>query len=831
MTRRLPLDRLRGPLADTGGLSQAQAEEQRRRFGRNDITEVGGHPWLDVLRDTASDSMIWFLVGTGVLYAALGERVEAATLLLAVLPLIGMDAVLHWRTQASTAGLRSHLAATATVLRAGAPTCIPASDVVPGDLALVEAGEAFPADGVVVGGGELQVEESALTGESYPVRKRPLAAMPADDSEVAVEAVHWGLAGTRVLTGRAALRVVFTGGETLYGEIVRSARSGAHERTPLQAAIANLVAVLIVAATVMCVILAIVRVRQGHGWVDAVVSALTLAVAALPEEFPLVFTFFLGVGVYRLAGRQALVRRAVSVENIGRVSCICSDKTGTITEGRLRLTHLLPADGFDEARLLELAAIASRRRGDDPLDSAIQHAAAARGVVPAVEDIERIPFSEDTRRETAIVRAARPPAGGVLAASKGSAEVIFDMARLDAAERARWDARAAALAAAGHKVIACAWQPLDGERWAGGEPQHGYHFAGLLCFEDPVREGVAGAIAVCRQAGIHTVMVTGDHPLTARAVAGEIGLGGAAPEVITAAEMERCLAAGEGDRLDTVHVIARAVPSQKLRLVQALQRRGQIVAVTGDGVNDVPALQAADVGIAMGERGTRSAREVASIVLLDDNFRTIVRAIAEGRQLFRNLQLSFAYLLMIHIPLVITAALIPLSGYPMLYLPIHLVWLELIIHPTALLVFQELPTTAGLTPATGGRVARFFSNADWLRILLVGVALTVIVTAGYARSLGAGSNVEHARAMVLAVLTMASAVLTAALSGLRTGTARCVAAATAGLSVGLIQIPAASRTLHMEPLHADDWGLAVAAAVLVGLPVLLRRRRAERARA
>ena len=828
MTRPLPLDRLCGLHTDAGGLGGAQVEEQRRLFGRNDITEVGRAPWRDLLRDTARDPMIWFLVGTGVLYACLGELLEAGTLLIAVLPLIGMDAVLHWRTQASTEGLRSHLAATAIVLRDGVQTIIPAAEVVPGDLAFVEAGEAFPADGIIVAGRELQVEESALTGESYPVRKHLLAAIPASDAEVVVDTEHWGLAGTRLLTGRVSLRVVFTGCDTLFGEIVRSARGG-HERTPLQAAIANLVTVLITAAAVVCVILAIVRLRQGYGWVDAVVSALTLAVAALPEEFPVVFTFFLGVGVYRLAKRQALVRRAVSVENIGRISCICSDKTGTITEGRLRLTHLVPADTFDEARLLELATIASRQTGNDPLDVAIQHAAAARGIASDVEVVERMPFTEDTRRETAIVRAAHKQTSEVFAASKGSAEVILEMAQLDSAQRARWHDRAAALASEGHKVIACAWQPLDDERWTGGEPQHGYHLVGLLCFEDPVREGVAEAIALCRQAGIHTIMVTGDHPLTARAVATEIGLGGTAPHVITAAEMQRSLEEGS-DHLETVDAIARAVPSQKLGLVRALQRRGEVVAVTGDGVNDVPALQAADVGIAMGERGTRSAREVAAIVLLDDNFRTIVRAIAEGRQLFRNLRLSFAYLLMIHIPLVITAALIPLAGYPVLYMPIHIVWLELIIHPTALLVFQDLPATERLTPIVRRRVARFFSNADWLRIVLVGSALTLIVAAGYERSLGVGRNVEHARAMALAVLTTTSAVLTAALSRLRDWMARGVAAATVMLSAGLIQIPALSRLLHLQPLHLDDWALAVAAATLVGLPVLLRVRHGEHAR-
>jgi len=823
MSRRpIPTDRLSGLPGGTVGLTSAQARAQGERYARNEIVEVARNPWAALLRDTARDPMIWFLVGTSLLYALLGELAEMATLLGAVVPLVAMDAILHRRTQASTEGLRSHLADRATVVRDGVATPLSAADIVPGDLVLVAAGESFPADGIVVDGRDLQVEESILTGESFPVRKHPLA-VPIEAAQESVDAEHWGLAGTRLLTGRAALRVVYTGAETLYGEIVRSARSGARARTPLQGAIANLVAVLVAVAAVVCVILAVVRLRQGYGWVDALVSALTLAVAALPEEFPVVFTFFLGVGVYRLAKRQALVRRAVSVENIGRISCICSDKTGTITEGRLRLTHLIPAEGVSEGRLLELAALASRLSSNDPLDDAILHTAAARGALPAsVEELERIPFAEDTRRETAVVRGSGASDGGVLAATKGSTEVILGMAHLADAARARWSERESAVAAEGHKVIACAWQVLAAGRWTGGEPGRGYRFAGLLAFEDPVREGVAEAIHTCQAAGIHTIMVTGDHPLTAGAVAREIGLGGGAPCVITADEIERLVDGGE---LGAVDVIARAVPSQKLGLVRALQQRGELVAVTGDGINDVPALQAADIGIAMGERGTRSAREVASIVLLDDNFRTIVRAIAEGRQLFRNLQLSFAYLLMIHIPLVTTAALIPLAGYPMLYLPIHIVWLELIIHPTALLVFQELPASE-LAPAAGQRVERFFSRADWVRIVLVGVLLTGLIAAGYERSLGAGRNVEHARAMALGMLTTASAVLTAALSGLRTRTARVVVAATLALSGLLIQINALARLLHLQPLHADDWGAALAGALLVGLPVLLRLRRA-----
>jgi Ca2+-transporting ATPase len=262
-------------------------------------------------------------------------------------------------------------------------------------------------------------------------------------------------------------------------------------------------------------------------------------------------------------------------------------------------------------------------------------------------------------------------------------------------------------------------------------------------------------------------------------------------------------------------VIARAVPAQKLRLVQALQADGQIVAVTGDGVNDVPALQAADIGIAMGERGTRSAREVGAIVLLDDNFRTIVTAIREGQQLFRNLRSSFAYLLMIHIPLVATATLIPLAGYPLLYLPIHIVWLELIIHPTALLAFQELNTNARLNSVREReRAGQFFNTQQWIVVVAVGAALTLVVLFGYERSVGVEPNVEHARAMALVTLVIASASLTATLSRLRTLAARTIAAASLASAVIVVQAPLLADLLHVEPLHLDDWAVAAAGGLV-----------------
>ena len=788
------------------GLTLAEVRQRRARYGANAIVESHSSGWSELLRDTVKDPMIWFLIGTALLFTWLGDKTEALVLAMALIPIVGMDVYLHRRTQASTEGLSGRLASQATVMRDGALQDVPALDLVPGDLVVVREGQSFPADGLIIAGEGLQADESALTGEALPVRKACFIPQPTHAADVDVDAAYWGLAGTRLLTGEARVRIVCTGGETLYGGIVRSAQEGSHERTPLQQSIGSLVTVLIIVAIIICIGLAATRFYQGHGLIDAILSAVTLAIAALPEEFPVVFAFFLGVGVYRLARRQALVRRAVVVENIGRVTCICTDKTGTLTEGRLRLAHLQPAEDSSQQRLLTAAATASRPASGDPLDRAILSAGSC---APGVE-LARFPFTEDRRREVVLVQM---PEGDVLCAAKGAPETILGMSRLTPEECATWQHTTETFAASGHKVIACCERRLPHDAWAGGEPDRDYHFLGVMAFEDPVRDGVVEAVAHAQRAGIRVIMVTGDHPATARAIAGEIGLGHGQPRMV---EGDALAARLEGDGLHAVDVVARAVPAQKLDLVHALQRSGEIVAVTGDGVNDVPALQGADIGIAMGERGTRTAREVAAIVLLDDNFRTIVRAIAEGRQLFSNLKLSFAYLLMIHIPLVITAALVPFAGFPLLYLPVHIVWLELIIHPTALLVFQQLPPDGALERLGRRRAGHFFDWREWSVIGLVGGIITLVVALGYQYSLGMGQDVAHARTMAIVALTVASATVTIGLSGLATRAAVLVSIAGLLSALAFVQVPALAQLLHLSPLHADDWLIAASGGLVAG---------------
>ena len=807
--RPIPIDRLAGLHDPQRALTSAEVSVRRAQFGFNDIIVAPPLTWVDLARDTARDPMIWFLVSVSLLFTLLGSYTEATILAVALVPLIGMDAYLHRRTQASTQGLAGRLARQATVRRGDKTISIPAREIVPGDLVQVAAGESFAADGLIVSGADIQVDESSLTGEAYPVRKRIIERRSATSHSA--ETSHWASAGTRLLTGRATLRVVYTGGETLYGEIVQSALLGSHARTPLQIAVGRLVTVMLVAAIAMCALLATIRLAQGHGLVDAVVSAVTLAVAALPEEFPVVFTFFLGVGVYRLARRQALVRRAVAVENIGRVTCICSDKTGTLTEGRLAISHKLPANDTSPDELVCWAATATQPGSDDPLDVALISA------MPEAAPVERFagfPFTEDRRKETEIIGL---PDGSHIAVVKGAPETVFDMCAEAPASLEDWHDQVTAYASTGHKVIAIATKKLDPAAACDVEPGDGFELKGLLALEDPIREGVHEAVTSCLNAGIRVIMITGDHSATAEAIARDIGLGSGNPVIALAETLD-----GDGDgpvvdSLRQVDAVARAMPSQKLRLVRALQASGEIVAVTGDGVNDVPALQTADIGIAMGERGTQSAREVAAVVLLDDNFRTIVRAIAEGRQLFRNLQLAFAYLLMVHIPLVVSAAAVPLTSNPLLYLPVHIVWLELIIHPTALLVFQDLPTSDRLLPTERNGPIGFFSIPAWLVIILSGSVLAVIISIGFERALGSANDVEHARSMALGALIAANVAITVALGGLKNWTGRIVVGGSVTSLLLFVQIHALAELVHLKPLHLFDWAVVAIAGALAGL--------------
>lgn len=805
MKKKVSFKNLKTVNLKSSGLSETEYSQQLESFGPNEIVERIGNPWIELLIDTIKDPMVWFLIGIALIFYIIGDYKEAIILSLATIPLIFMDAFLHWRTQASTSSLRDQLSSKVQVIRNGVQQEVDSFDIVPGDLVFLSVQNHFlPADGVWEKTDSLQVDESILTGEAFPVNKSSMEINSLlGKDEMLVDSSSLGFAGTRVLRGSGYLRLLLTGKNTSYGEIVQSVAKINHEKTPLQLAILQLTRALVYVALIFCLALAAIRYYQGHGWLDALLSAAILAVAAIPEEFPIVFSFYLGVGVYRLAKQHVLVRRAVSVENIGRVTQICTDKTGTITIGQLSLTHLDAADNVLENDLLIQALVASNVEGSDPVDVALVEAAKLKMLeIPTRFNV--IPFTEDRKRETAFFKKDDV----VICVIKGSPETVLSKSKISPEELNDWKNRINDWARGGHKVLAvAAVEVTEALALSSIEPKDGFQFKGLLAFEDPARPEAKDAIEYCYKNSIKVLMITGDHPETAAAIARDIGLIKNKGSILSVEEMPYKIESEwlekNPDFFKHIDVVARCNPMQKLKIVESLKKSGAMVVVTGDGVNDVPALKAADIGVAMGLRGARSAKEVSSIILADDNFRTIVNAIREGKQLFENLRMSFKYLLLFHIPFVLSAAIIPLMGYQLLYLPIHIVWLELIIHPTALFAFQQYAVDKNEMNLSYEN--SFFTKKEIAVILSMGLIFTAIIIFSFVSGLSQVHDVDHARAEVMALISFWSAGIVMALTKGRTLASKMLMLTTVVSSIFLIQCEWFAKTLHLSPLDLLEW--------------------------
>lgn len=804
MKRKVDWDRIHHSIDPSWNLTHQEAEKRLNQFGFNDIQAIKTNPWLILCLSTLQDPMLWFLLITGLLFLCLGNNQEATVLFVALIPLIGMDFFLHYRTESASEHLLHQLTTKAQVVRNNLTLTIPARDIVPGDLVIVNAGSPFPIDGLILSGKHLQVDESVLTGESLPVAKSILK-IDAFQQSLPIDEEHWGFAGTKLLTGQAYVRVVYTGQDSFYGQILTQTMAARKSKTPLQLSIAKLVNRLILVATCLCIILANVRLFQGFGWVDALLSAATLAVAALPDEFPVVFTFFLGVGVYRLAQSNTLVRRAASVENLGRITTICTDKTGTLTEGQFKIVQYLLSENMTQESFLESLGMASRMESGDLLDLTILMECTKKGIV-SPKILHTIPFTEDRKRETGFIENK----DGYWIITKGAPETLLKLCSMNIEEHQNWLKKIEMLAMHGHKVIACASIHMNTlENF--NEPLSGYTFLGLVAFKDPLRKGVKEAISECLANGIKVLMITGDHPQTALGIAHDIGMGSQKPpRVILAEELPKFTP----QMLRQIDVIARAIPMEKYNIVKQLQSLGEIVAVTGDGINDVPALKTADIGISMGGRGSESAREVSDMILLDDNFSTIVHAIAEGKRLYSNLKACFHYLLLIHIPFVLSAALIPLWGYPLIYTPVEIVFLELIIHPTALLVFQNLPHSPQDKPFQ--KNIAFFTPKEWGVILIIGLVSTMALMLGYVFNLSQHSWI-YARTFSIGLLSLMSFIFAAQVNVFKNLKATLILLGLLGMSLMIFTLPSLAYVFDFALLTQTSWLLLILIASLIGL--------------
>ncbi len=711
------------------GLSAVEVRVRLERDGANRLPAPPRRTVVSALLSVSGQPMVLLLLACTLLYAVLGNTLDAVVLGISIVGVAAISIYQELRAQHVLEALRELASPRSTVVRDGTVVRISSQELVEDDRLIVQEGDRLACDARLIEAQGLSVDESLLTGESAPVAKDPRETS---------ESARMLRAGTLVVQGDGVAEITATGERTTLGRIGRVLASIEVRPSRLHDELTQLVRKVAFVAVLTCLAAASLFAWRDGSWTAGLLVGLTLAMSIVPEEFAVVWSVMLALGAWRLAGSRVLTRQPQAIETLGAATVLCVDKTGTLTVNRMEVAAL--SDGVRHAgpddavqldgrlqSLLRAAALASVHEGIEPMDSAIHR---------LLDQQRLMPRSGEVRWRDGVMP-GRPYVSqgwrldgeaGTFIAIKGAPEAV--LARCgDSAERLRTLGRQAeAWAADGRRVIAVAI--VHGGDLA-VRPQSGWQAAGLIAFHDPLRHDVPPAIALCRRAGIRVVMVTGDAPATALAIARQAGLvrqdEGA---VLTGAQLEAMNEADCDRAVAGVGVFARVVPAQKLRIVQALQRRGEVVAMTGDGVNDGPALRAADVGVAMGQRGTDVAREAAAIVLLDDRFSSLVEAVRAGRRIFANLRKAMGYLFAVHVPIV-GLSLLPLLGGPVLLLPVHVVLLELIIDPACSLVFEaeparpddmSVPPRSATTPLFGvGAVAR--------ALLAGGAALLVVVLA------------------------------------------------------------------------------------------------------
>lgn len=730
------------------GLSTAEARARLLSEGPNEIPRTRRRQGLRLVGEIVQEPMILLLLASGAIYLFLGDPGEALFLLGSIGVVIAIEFFQERKTERTLEALRDLSSPRARVVRDGQSSRIPGREVVREDIVLVGEGDRMPADGVVVSSAGLSVDESLLTGESVPVRKVPWISGPTSGPPGG-DGTSFVFSGTLGVRGKAALRVTATGPQSQLGRLGKAMEAEQGERSLLQKETERLVRLSAIAALLLCTVVTLLYGFTRGSWLEAVLAGLALAISLLPEEFPVILTVFLALGAWRIARQRVLTRRTPAIEMLGAATVLCVDKTGTLTQNRMQLRELGAGGLWHELRagealpeshhaVLEYAMLASQRDPIDPMDRAVRESgdrelAGSEHVHRDWALVREYPLSTEL---PALVRVWRSPdAADFVIAVKGAPEAVIDLCHLAPAESGRISGELTAAAGRGLRVLGVARARFGPGELPGNPHDFDFEFLGLAGFEDPVRPSVPAALRECAAAGVRTIMITGDYPGTARSVAAKIGLPGA-EECLTGPELAALDEAGLRERVRTTNLYARMVPEQKLRLVNALKANGEVVAMTGDGVNDAPALKAAHIGIAMGSRGTDVAREAASLVLLDDDFASIVHALRLGRRIFDNLRKAMAYVFSIHVPIAGAAFFPVLFEWPLILFAAHIVFLELIIDPICSIAFEGEPEDPDLMTRRPRRAEEGLFSGKTLALSLfqgAGVLLGVLAVLLQAR--------------------------------------------------------------------------------------------------
>lgn len=823
----------------TEGLTTAEVAARIQQFGHNVLPGSKPRTVWTIAAGVLREPMFLLLIAAGTVYLLLGDRQEAAMLLFFVFVVFGITIYQENKTEHALEALRDLSSPRALVIRDGEKQRIAGRDIVPDDIVLLAEGDRVPADGVLLYAKSFQADESLLTGESVPVRKvsgsvdTPLAKPGGDD-------LPFVYSGTLVVQGQGIARILSTGIHTEIGKIGKSLLMLATESTPLQRQTRRLVRNLSLIGLGLCMTVVLIYGLARQDWLNGILAGITLAMATLPEEFPVVLTVFMAIGAWRISRQRVLTRRIQAIETLGSATVLCVDKTGTLTQNRMVVKRLFangqelqlgnsPMDLPESFHpLVEYSVLASEADPFDPMEKAFKELAqlTLSGTEHLHSNWKLVHEYALTPQMLAMSHVWKAEGSDeYVVAAKGAPEAIADLCHLEPAPLQELHDSISIMGNAGLRVLAVARARFRGAQWPAIQHDFDFELLGLIGFADPLSDDVPQAVNECRSAGIRVSMITGDYPGTARAIATQAGLGEIS--ILSGDELDRLDDNELRQSIESFNVFARIVPEQKLRLVNAYKANGEVVAMTGDGVNDAPALKAAHIGVAMGKRGTDVAREASSLVLLEDDFSSIVLAIRLGRRIYDNLQKAMSYILAIHIPIA-GLSLIPLIfGLPQLFWPVHIVFLELIIDPTCSIVFEAEKEEDDLMKRRPRNPnASLFGGWTLLLSMLQGSVILVAVIAVYVLALRQQQPVDDARALSFVTLVIANIGLiftnrtwsSSVLKSLTRPNPALWWIVAAALAIMLLTalVPYLAALFHFGSLHVHDVLLAVG-VVLVSL--------------
>lgn len=838
----MPIDKnLFDPL-QISGLLEAEAADLLAREGPNELPGEKGQSIILIIWEVARDPIFLLLLISGLIYLWLGDVQESIMLMGFVFFIMGISLFQEIKTEHALQALKDLSSPRALVIRSGAQKRIPGREVVRGDTLILAEGDRVPADAKLLWVLNLSADESMLTGESMPASKSVWKssdpqARPGGDN------LPYVYSGTLIVQGRGVAEVTGTGMNTEFGKIGKVLQGVEIDKTRLQKETAILVNRLAVIAGVLCVGTVIAHGLIRGNWLSGFLAGISLAMAILPNEFPVVLTIFLALGAWRISQKGVLTRRIPAVENLGAATVLCVDKTGTLTLNQMTVQQIYVPDAVYDLKnfpendlpeilheVTEFGILASQRDPFDPIEKALKETGEkylknTEHIHNSWTLIRQYPLSPELMALSHVWES--PDGDEYVIGAKGAPEAIFDLCHFDEATLKAYSEKVLLLAKSGLRVLGIAKSYFRKTDLPPKQHDFVFQFLGLVGFADPIRPEVPAAVKECYGAGIRVIMITGDYPETAANIARQIGLK-LPDQVMSGPEMEKMEPSSLMSRIQNTNVFARVVPVQKLQLVNALKNSGELVAMTGDGVNDAPALKSADIGIAMGKRGTDVAREAASIVLVDDAFASIVSAVKLGRRIFDNLKKAMAYLLAIHIPIAGMSLIPVLLKWPLVLMPVHIAFLHLIIDPACSVVFEMQPEEGdAMNRPPRKREAPLFSREVILLSFLQGMVILAVNLLVYGVSLYRGLGEFDARGMTFATLVIANLGLiftnrswSLNRSQRKSESNRALWWVTGGgiiLLAAIFQIPFLRDLFRFAPLHLLDWMICAGAGLASAL--------------